>query len=215
MPSSNSLDGDLPSDYFEKHPYHDASFINTAPTATTWEQLQYARSLYIDKNRTFRSETAYGEHREKNKDQYRTTVLRGIFDRTKMTDLYFSEKNIQNIMNQIRYAVYLMSQGECIIDEQPRTDLVVIMRSIYLTYCDNLPYNIKGQIKQLNDLVVKRTVPDLLSNAYQYIAYLEDANESHRVLIHRPVNVNNTGIKTIEMGNGLGFSETPNHSSGS
>ena len=45
------------------------------------------------------------------------------------------------------------------------------MRSIYLQYAKHLPNNIEQQIRDLNDLVVKEAVPDIITNVKQYLGY--------------------------------------------
>ena len=71
----------------------------------------------------------------------------------------------------IRYNVYLRSGKKHIIGRQSDTQLQIIMRSIYLQNSKNLNTDIKGQIQELNKLVIDYCVPNILVEVEQYIQY--------------------------------------------
>ena len=175
----------------------------TRPSSTTFEELLDDRSIYIDPFRVYRFRPM--NTNSQRTDQYKDTVLRGIYPKDLLNQLYFSSKNIDNLDAQLRYAVYLMSRKQYVLGPQNKQELVVIMRSVFLRYCQNIPgSNITEQIRRLNNIVVSEAAPDLLSYTTQYLKYLEDANESHKVLIARPVNVNNAGLKLLRTGDVIG-----------
>ena len=171
----------------------------------TYEEVWDQRSIYIDPEKNYEYQKPYDDKKGKD-NKVRTAAIRGIHDKTLLNQLYFSTKNIQN---KLRYTVYKMSNGQFTIGDQNEEELAIIMRSIYLQYSKNLPDNITEQIRQLNNIVVDQTAPDLLSNVKQYIKYLEDANEPYK-LMQRPQNVSSAGTRTLEITTALGFGD-PNY----
>lgn len=168
----------------------------------SWEYLLDSRAIPINLNKTYKYQPMY----ENNNDNlnYRQTVLRGVYDKNQLNQLFFSEENIKNVDKQLRYTVYLMSNKQYKLGPQDLSELVIIMRAVFLTYSKNLSRNITQQIETLNNLVIKNAAPDLLSNTTQYLRYLEDKNESHKILIARPINVSNAGIKLLNTGSAIG-----------
>ena len=68
-------------------------------------------------------------------------VLTGNFERSRLSDAYFSKQNIQIIQNGIRKGVYDKSQQKILIDNQPEDQIVTVMRSMYLQHSKNLEIN--------------------------------------------------------------------------
>ena len=63
----------------------------------------------------------------------RTRVaMRGLYEETLLSDLFFSNININNVQKLIKYEVYNIT--ELYIDKQPENDLLDIMKSVYLQY---------------------------------------------------------------------------------
>ena len=115
----------------------------------------------------------------------RTKVaMRGLYEETLLSDLFFSNININNIQRLIKYEVYNIS--ELFIDKQPENDLLDIMKSVYLQYKEHpkIPMNedeknqlkeeYKNEIDKLNRIVVDISVPIILSYIKQHLAYLRD-----------------------------------------
>lgn len=115
----------------------------------------------------------------------RTKVaMRGLYEETLLSDLFFSNLNINNIQKLIKYEVYNIS--ELFIDKQPENDLLDIMKSVYLQYKEHpkIPMNedeknqlkeeYKNEIDKLNKIVVDISVPIILSYIKQHLAYLRD-----------------------------------------
>ena len=171
----------------------------------TYEELWDSRAVRVDNEKTFEYQPAY-DTKKGTDNKIRHAAIRGIHERTLLNQLYFSEQNIKNLQNKIRYTVFRMSKGQFTIGEQEETKLAIVMRSIYLQYSRNLPDHIKEQIQNLNEIVVDQIAPNLLSNVKQYLKYLEDINEPYR-LMQRPQNVSSAGTKTLEMHTALGFGD--------
>lgn len=113
-----------------------------------------------------------------------------------LNQLFMSTENIENLQQRIRYEVYMASNKEHIIARQDDTELVIIMRSIYFTYGKNLPTNIRGQIQELNDLVLQDCVPKILSAVQGDMRYLYDASTNPMPLAH-PQFMSNKGQKVL------------------
>jgi hypothetical protein len=48
------------------------------------------------------------------------------------------------------------------------------MRYIFIEYSRNLLFDISGQIKKLNNIVINELTPQIISNAEQQIDYIRD-----------------------------------------
>lgn len=113
-----------------------------------------------------------------------------------LNQMYFSAENIENIQTHIRYAVWIASNKQHVIARQSDTELVIIMRSMYLTYGRNSPTGIQQQIQDLNDLVIQETTSKILSQIQQHIKYLYDRSTQPLPLQH-PQSMSNVGLKQL------------------
>lgn len=128
--------------------------------------------------------------------QLRKQVFTQTVECNLLNQLYMSAENMENLQQRIRYEVYLASDRKHVIGRQSQDELAIIMRSIYLTYGRNLPVNIKGQIEELNDLVVRECVPRILSQIVAHERYLFDASTQPMPLAW-PQNMSNKGMKIL------------------
>ena len=126
-----------------------------------------------------------------------TNVLTGTFEKTRLSDVYFSQNNIQIIQNALRKGVYDRSNQKILIDEQPRDQLVCIMRSIFYQQSKNLDTNIPQQIEDLNKYVIDFCVNQLFNEAVAYLKYKEDSSKMH-IPMTAPLYSNKTN-KTLEL----------------
>ena len=176
--------------------------LNVA-TSLGWQELLDERSFRVDLNRVFPYQPMY-ENRYETRQNF-SNALRGVFDDSVLSKLFFSHENIENVDRQLRYAVYLQSNKQFKLGPQDKTELVIIMRSIFLNYAKHMNCQITQQISILNTIVVQQTVPHVMSAAKQYLRYLEDANESLKIIMPRSINVSNKGIKVLDTSSALGF----------
>jgi len=121
----------------------------------------------------------------------------GNRERTPLSDVYFSRTNIDALQEAIRYQVYQQSEDNVIIDRQSEVDLRIIMNSVYLEYAKELPYDVVGQVRDLNKIVLKQTVPRIVREVQMYLTYRNDISQLPMPL-ERSVNVSNRGTKTLE-----------------
>lgn len=113
-----------------------------------------------------------------------------------LSKVFFHPKNIDLIQRQIIAEVFRRSRGEYLIEKQNEQDLLVVMRSIFIQFAKHLPYDVKGQIRELNRIVVNEVVPDILSQINFYFGYFKVINEPRQIIDH-PKNVSNAGLKTL------------------
>ena len=125
----------------------------------------------------------------------KSDMIRGNWEPNALNQNFFSPENVQIIQNLIRKTVYDQSPTHDIIDPQSTDDLLIIMRSMYLTYGRNEPYNIAGQIKELNQRVADWSVPKIISEISMYKTYRKDAS-TLPVPMERPVNISPSGTKS-------------------
>lgn len=131
-----------------------------------------------------------------NCDNAKETILYGTITRSTLSDTFFSKANMQCLQNMLRYRVYVASGGEYQIGDQSPNELLIIQRAIFLQYAKHLPYNIKGQIRELNRQVIEFALPKVISEIKQYIFYIRDI-ETLPAQIPLPINVSSSGTRTL------------------
>ncbi len=116
---------------------------------------------------------------------------------SKLSKLFFGERNIRLIQQMIKDDIKKRSKGVFILHEdQDDMDLIVSMRYIYLHYSQFLDFDFAKQIKQLNAKLLNFIVPDMITNIKQQYGYLKDINEPIKPEL-RPLNVSSAGRKTL------------------
>jgi hypothetical protein len=101
------------------------------------------------------------------------------------------------IQNAIRKSVYEKSgPKQYKISDQSADELTIIMRTMYLQYAQNLPYDIVGQVTDLNKKVVDWSVPHILSAVDHYQYYLNDISHMP-VPMARSVSLSSAGTKSL------------------
>jgi hypothetical protein len=136
-------------------------------------------------------------------------LFRNLYGETPLTFLFFSKENINNIQNVIRHLIY--KEIFQVIDTQNLTELMIIMRSIFLEYhrhpkllTPNMSESEKSkltkqytdEVSRLNDLVINDTVPKIISQLQQYIDYLKDCS-TPRSIMEKPESTSVTGTRNI------------------
>lgn len=127
-------------------------------------------------------------------------ALKSIITDSVLSDAYFSTKNIQNIQDTIRYAVYMETKQT--IGPQSENDLLIIMRSIYLQYTSNDNNNITEEIQYLNSKVVEYSVKTILIAVYQHMEYMKELHSNlppwSRAPMDRAQYMSSAGTKDME-----------------
>lgn len=105
--------------------------------------------------------------------------LTGNMERSRLSDAYFSLENIEIIQHGIRKGVYDKSNQKILIDNQPKDNIVTVMRAIYLQYSKNLDTDITSQIDELNNLVLDFCIKNVYSEAVAYLNYKRDVSNMY------------------------------------
>ena len=135
-------------------------------------------------------------------------LFKNLYGETPLTFLFFSAENVMNIQKLIRYVVY-REVGQS-IDNQNTTELLIIMRSIFLEYSSHpllidptmseatkaaLLKQYTAEVDRLNQLVVNETVPRVISGLQQYLDYLHDSS-TQPIPLELPKSMSTTGTKS-------------------
>jgi hypothetical protein len=126
-------------------------------------------------------------------------MLRGNWEMTPVSQVFFSAENTELLQTQIRRAVYDRSQPKgYVIDKQSVDEIKIIMRAIYYQYARNLPNDIPGQVADLNAKVVDWSAPHILSAVDHYMYYLDDISHMP-VPMARSQHLSRAGTKSLPM----------------
>lgn len=120
-----------------------------------------------------------------NKDNQDTSV-KGIVEKTAVSDVFFSDMNMDVIQKSIRYGVNQRT-GK-VVSKQSDNTIYIIMRSILLQYANFRVgvADLAEEIRGLNSRVVEYCVDNISSNVQQYVGYIKDL-EKLPVPLDRPV----------------------------
>jgi hypothetical protein len=109
----------------------------------------------------------------KNKAVSYCDAISGQWEDNPLSRAYFCKDNIQIVQNAIRAGVYDKSEAKIIVPPPNLDNLMIIMRSYFLSYVQYTD-DIRGQIAALNKLVVDYCVHELYSASLSYIQYTKD-----------------------------------------
>jgi hypothetical protein len=115
------------------------------------------------------------QHKSISNQSYKAEAVAGILERSPVSDLYFSEENIDALQHGIRYRVWKETNEQYVIGRQSDTELKIIMRAIFLQYGQlRQGVDCVTQVRDLNAKVLEWAVPEVLSNLKQYETYRRD-----------------------------------------
>jgi hypothetical protein len=128
---------------------------------------------------------------------FQTDMLRGNWEKSGVSKVFFSSENMERLQNSIRKEVFDRSQPKgYVIDKQSVDEIKIIMRAIYLQYARNLPNNIEGQVADLNRKVLDWSVPHVLSAVDHYHFYIDDISHLPVPLAHMQ-HLSRAGTKSL------------------
>ena len=151
--------------------------------SNNFSQFDYTQSNYSDRiiktNTLQESPFILFQDSNPKSVQLRNQMIKNITRTTEcnITDvekLFFSDPNIELINKQLILAVWKRSKNQYKIGFQNKDKLLIVMRYVYLEFSRNLPYDLAGQINELNCLVVGEIVPTVITNFEQKLGYLRD-----------------------------------------
>jgi hypothetical protein len=130
---------------------------------------------------------------------FQTDMLRGNWEKSPVSEIFFSSENVERLQNLIRKEVFNKSNPKgYIIDKQSVEELKIIMRAIYLQYARNLPNNIGAQVDDLNQKVCDWAVPHILSAVDHYFFYINDISHLPVPLAHMK-HLSRAGTRSLPM----------------
>jgi hypothetical protein len=115
---------------------------------------------------------------------------------TSLNEQFFSPQNVDVLQEQIRATVASMVNAQ--IDRQSDSDLLMVMRSYYLTYAQNIPGNEVQELKELNDRVVAFCSNRIAVEVEAYRYYRKDILD-FPAPIARPIDTQIYGTRTGEL----------------
>jgi hypothetical protein len=101
-------------------------------------------------------------------------AIKNMHSKNELSEVFFSRQNIDYLQDAMRYLVYEKSCKKHVIDKQSETELLIVMRSIYIQYGEHKPYGLAEQVKQLNTTVLNFCVPKILEEIRMYLHYRQD-----------------------------------------
>lgn len=108
---------------------------------------------------------------------FSTEAIQGIHTKTPLNDLFFSQRNIDALQLGIRNLVANKTNNDFVIGNQSEVELQVVMRAIYLSDAKHLPYDIVGQVRELNAKVLDYCVPRILEEIRMFNHYKNDVSK--------------------------------------
>lgn len=129
---------------------------------------------------------------------FASNLLSGNMEVSQVSQLFYSKKNIQALQEGIRYLVYDRSGGRHRIGEQSNDELIIIMKTMYLTHGKNQIYNVLEQVRELNKKVLDFAVPDIIQQLDMYDKYRHD-QAFLPTPIDRSLNTSIKGERSLEM----------------
>lgn len=112
----------------------------------------------------------------KNSD-FNEEAIKGIHVNNPISQVFFSQTNIDALQEAIRYQVYLKSCKKHTISRQSDTELKIIMRAIYLDNAKHRDYDILPEVRRLNQIVLEFAVPRILREISMYMTYKSDIDK--------------------------------------
>jgi hypothetical protein len=97
-------------------------------------------------------------------------------------EMFFSDENLELINKQIVLTIWKKTNNRYKVAFQNKDNLLIIMQYVFLENAKHLPYNIKGQIKDLNCQVIGEILPNIISNFEQKLGYLRDIEKRQPLL---------------------------------
>lgn len=128
-----------------------------------------------------------------------TNIISRTYGINDLTGLFFSNDNINLLQEEIRKYIYFNSNNT-IIGKQSYTELMIIMKSIYLQNRPKLTdyKDVINQVKFLNRLVILECGRIIKINLMQHMHYIKELNTMPQFQ-ELPENVSLKGTKNLEM----------------
>jgi len=137
------------------------------------------------------------EERTSSVPTFQREAVKTVLEANDVSTVFFCKSNIDYLQNAIIQRVYQQSNGRFRIGRQSDTELQIMMRSIYLQFGKNLPTDIRGQVRELDEKVLEEAVPVVYSGVEQHMRYKDDINNMY-VPNDRPSQSGIKGSRSLE-----------------
>lgn len=125
------------------------------------------------------------------------SLVKGVYQPTPLGELFFSQENINRIQKMIKYQVFVRTNGKYKLEvDQNESDVLVVMRDIYITCGKNMPYQLVRQVKELNHKTIEKIIPDMITMIKQDDEYIKQLDKPINP-IPLPVCVNSKGRTSL------------------
>lgn len=171
------------------------------------QQNQFNGRIFFPNNQPLSNIKDFEMYNNANQAHYMGSRLNNQIEANNLSNAFFSSQNVDAIQMGIRNTVrnicqqdsdpILVGHKPINIARQNDTELHIIMRSIYLQYGRNLPVGIGEQVAKLNNVVIRESVPKIISALKQKIKYLDDIQKLPTPLEHPSYE----GSKGLKQGN--------------
>jgi len=138
-------------------------------------------------------EQYYEQVSEALKEGYNDLERDNIDARYIIKDTFFSARNIDIIQKWLLKEVY--RETKVLIPYQKMEHIIAVMNPIYETYGQNLPFNLKEQIYELDTKVVYTIVPYVIIEMQSRVNYLDTIQNAN--YIANPLFVGSKGQRTL------------------
>ena len=143
---------------------------------------------------------AYKNNNEKqNLCNYATEAISHTTNRTPLSDIFFSQQNMDIVQLGMRNMILNKTNGAYNIGKQNETELKIIMRAMFIQhakYRTDIPVNV--QIQEINHEVLNFAVPRIISSLNMKRKYLQDIQQLPMPLEHAK-SMSTKGTKTLEL----------------
>lgn len=166
----------------------------------TLENVQRERSVVLGNIDLERERYNYFQQDPNANTTYERQMVHHYHDDNELNQTFFSKQNIDALQEYIRYQVYISSgDSKWVIGKQDETELLIVMRSVFLQHSRNLPgcENLLPQIRELNRVVANEVVPKILSRVLELLKYYDDASHLYgERALEYPISVSSKGTRT-------------------
>jgi hypothetical protein len=115
---------------------------------------------------------------------------------TPLNEMFFSQENMDRLQQMIHDTVFQMVGAD--IGKQSEPDLMLVMRSYYLTYAENVPGSEMAELEQLNNRVVSFCSNRIAVEVEAYRYYRKDILD-FPAPIAQPIDTHIYGTRTGEL----------------
>jgi Family of unknown function (DUF5761) len=120
----------------------------------------------------------------------------GNLEKTPVSELFFSDINVQAVQQGIKNMVYKTSNGKYNLDDQDQKSLFVVMNATYLTYARHIDTDVLEQVRTLNRKCIEECVKIINNELSAYDHYIKDIS-SHMNPMPHFMDTSSKGTKTV------------------